>query len=269
MKALSTLLAASVAATAMAQASENPFDGLPWPAPTLGAMEPDDDEYDTVTEYYDDCSTSSSEEYPGTVTNTATETLPCDECEHSTTEPGVWTTYTTAYIEICSTGETSKTYTITESCTEENQPRPSTYVPSGFTVSTLECEVCEHPTVTLTTPCEETTEAPESVPTEAPPAPTPTPVVPGTTAPPQPGPTAPAAPHNTHPAPAPAPPSSVPGSPHGYPAHNTSTVVCPGCGEAGPSTTHPPIAIAKASSISLNGVMVAIWAVVAGIFATL
>ncbi|KAI4149944.1 MAG: hypothetical protein LQ340_004357 [Diploschistes diacapsis] len=282
MKTFSALLAASAITTAIAQTSSvlDPNDAAPTTLPGDDATQGSDGLW-TVTEYTNDCSTLSGSElgagsYSGTVVNTLTDTLPCSECEQeqTTSQPGIWTTYTTAYVETCSTGETMKTYTITESCSEENQPRPSSYVPSGFTVTTVSCDVCEHPTVTLTTPCEET-ETPKGTPAAAPSTPSAAPAAPATTAPPQAGPTAPAAPLAASPAaPASAPPSaesasaaappaSAPApSAHGYVAVNTSTVVCPDCA---PNATSSPIAIAKASTSSLSCVMVAMWAVVAGL----
>ena len=239
----------------------------------------DPDDWLTVTEYTDDCSTWSGSgwtgiSYTGTEVDTVTDTLSCDECEHKTTsKPGIWTTYTTAYVEICSTGETTKTYTITESCSEENKPRPSSYVPSGFTVTTVTCDMCEHPTVTLTTPCEESTKPA--------PAPATTPAAPATTAPPAPGPTtAPASPPTTAPAPAPpapsapsshappSPPASTPAAhPPNYVAMNTSTVVCHNCKA---NSTSPPIHIAGASSMSsFTSFVVAMWATTASLFIAL
>ncbi|MCJ1325318.1 hypothetical protein MMC10_001981 [Thelotrema lepadinum] len=246
------------------------------------AASSDADDWLTVTEYTDDCSTWSGSgwtgiSYTGTEVDTVTDTLGCDECEHKTTsKPGIWTTYTTAYVETCSTGETSKTYTITESCSEENQPRPSSYVPSGFTVTTVTCDACEHPTVTLTTPCEQATEGTKPAPTPAPSAPATTPAAPATTAPPAPGPTtAPAALPSTAPAPSapagkapPSPPAGTPAAhPPNYVAMNTSTVVCHNCKA---NTTSPPIHIAAASSMtSFTSFVVAMWATIASLFIAL
>jgi len=140
-----------------------------------------------VTEYYSDCSTlpvsgasdgdcSTEASYTGTVTDIVTDTLPCHECEEST--KGVYTTYTTVYEEICSTGLAPKTYTITEQCSETEKLRPTTYVPSGFTVTEVECTVCEKPTVVITTPCDTPTPAPVTPTPVAPTPVTPTPVAP-------------------------------------------------------------------------------------------
>ena len=249
--AISTAYAVSVYAEAQIAGSGNPGDWI------------------TVTEYTNDCSTLSGANftgisYTGTTTSALTNTLPCNECAETTTStPGIWTTYTTAYINTCSTGLTTKTYTITESCTSSNQPRPSSYVPSGFTVTTVKCSACEQPTVTLTTPCEATT---------APSTPKNTPAAPGTTAPPAPPPPPPpphgpgyvavnastlkSAPPAPAPAPTPAPNVPAPGAP-------APSAGCHGCGT---NSTSPPIHIARASSISSFGSFgIALWTLVGGL----
>ena len=216
-----------------------------------------------MTSYTSDCSTlygpSASNPYTGTVTGTVTDTLPCDECEMTSSTPGIWTTYTTVYMETCSSGLAEKTYTITESCTGENQSRPSSYVPSGFTVTTVECEPCEHKTVTLPTPCTEGSAPTPTAPGGAPSSPAP---APATTAPPPAGPTGPPTPS----APAAAPPASGPKT---YVGMNTTTTtaVCAGCGESS-NETSAPIQYAKASATSLSMIM-ALVAIVAGLFMVL
>jgi hypothetical protein len=197
----------------------------------LASAEPDE-EYITITEYFDDCSTRigyHNSSYTATVTGTITDTLPCDECKHTS---GIWTTYTTQYVEICPTGLTEKVYTITESCTEENQPRPSTYIPSGFVVTTVACDVCEHPTVTLTTPCSTATvtSLTNSI----------APLPPVTTA-----------------APTAAPTTVI---------QINSTHECETCAE---NSTTAPIQFAKASITSLSTFIVGLVAIAAGLFVTL
>lgn len=223
----------------------------------------------TVTSYTSDCSTlygpsASSGSYTATTTGTVTDTLPCDECEMTSSNPGIWTTYTTVYQETCSSGLAEKTYTITESCSEENQPRPSTYVPTGFTVTTVECEPCEHKTVTLTTPCE--TESATSTPTPAGGAPTSPAPAPATTAPPPAGPTG-GSPPPANSALTPAPSAPAPAGPPAYVGIITSTTACNGCGE-GSNGTSAPIQYAKASTTDLNSIMTLI-ALVAGLFMAL
>ncbi|KAI4129677.1 MAG: hypothetical protein LQ347_003680 [Umbilicaria vellea] len=104
----------------------------------------------TVTEYYDDCTTSTMPAGGmATVTGTITDTY-CGECELGKT--GTTTVYTTVYQELCPTGTQLATYTITEALPAGQVPGP-THVPSGFTVTTVTCPVCPgSPMVTLTTP---------------------------------------------------------------------------------------------------------------------
>ncbi|XMA09284.1 hypothetical protein WAI453_002075 [Rhynchosporium graminicola] len=67
------------------------------------------------------------------------------------------TTYTTAYVDICPTGITTKTYTITRTCTEEKCSAPTT-IPEHFTTTTKVCEACpDRPTLTITCPVESET----------------------------------------------------------------------------------------------------------------
>ncbi|KAL2068734.1 hypothetical protein VTL71DRAFT_15072 [Oculimacula yallundae] len=70
----------------------------------------------------------------------------------------VYTTiYTTAYIDICPTGLTTKTYTITHTCTEEKCSVPTT-LPEHFTTTEKVCVACpEKPTLTVTCPVETAT----------------------------------------------------------------------------------------------------------------
>ncbi|KAI4158621.1 MAG: hypothetical protein LQ342_007273 [Letrouitia transgressa] len=95
-------------------------------------------------EYYNDCSTLTSG--VATVTGTAPAGGP--------PAGGFLTTYVTEYPETCSTGLQTKTYTVTEPCSNPGAPRPSNYIPQAFTVTTVTCHVCgETPLVaTLTTP---------------------------------------------------------------------------------------------------------------------
>ncbi|MCJ1471812.1 hypothetical protein MMC13_000453 [Lambiella insularis] len=130
------------------------------------------DDVTTVTEYYDDCSTSVGPEYSATVTGTIVSTY-CPKCTESMISsalslspsgpptvpsagpsPGILTTYTTVFSQFCSTGGLEPvTYTVTESCSSLGASRGPTYVPQGFVVTTVECHVCENgPTVTITTP---------------------------------------------------------------------------------------------------------------------
>ncbi|KAL5317750.1 hypothetical protein ACEPPN_014849 [Leptodophora sp. 'Broadleaf-Isolate-01'] len=76
----------------------------------------------------------------------------------STTPSPVYTTiYTTAYIDICPTGLTTKTYTLTRTCTQEACYGP-TDLPDHFTTTEKVCGACPgKPTITVTCPVESET----------------------------------------------------------------------------------------------------------------
>ncbi|MCJ1400601.1 hypothetical protein MMC11_003807 [Xylographa trunciseda] len=107
----------------------------------------------TMYEYYNDCPTNTGPEYSATVTGTIVSTY-CPKCEMpETTSAGILTVYTTEYSQLCPTGLEPVTYTVTESCSSTGASREATYVPQGFTVTTVQCTVCENsPMVTITTP---------------------------------------------------------------------------------------------------------------------
>lgn len=107
----------------------------------------------TMYEYYNDCPTDTGAEYSATVTGTIVSTY-CPKCEMpETTSAGILTVYTTEYSQLCPTGLEPVTYTVTESCSSTGASREATYVPQGFTVTTVQCTVCENmPMVTITTP---------------------------------------------------------------------------------------------------------------------
>ena len=120
----------------------------------------------TMTEYYDDCPSSSGASYSATVTGTIVSTY-CPKCEMpESTSAGVFTTYTTEYSQLCPTGLEPVTYTVTESCSSTGASREATYVPQGFTVTTVQCTVCENmPMVTITTPTATQSTGPSAAPT--------------------------------------------------------------------------------------------------------
>lgn len=132
-------------------------------APPPASMSSPPVSYTTVT--YDDCPTANIETMI-TVTNGYTVTY-CPECEHetpapTTKKPGHTTVYTTTYLSLCPTGTVPVTYTVTESCDEEEPtwtPGPS-HVPQGFTVTVKDCTVCDGGSektpvpVTITEPCD-------------------------------------------------------------------------------------------------------------------
>ncbi|MCJ1377297.1 hypothetical protein MMC17_000391 [Xylographa soralifera] len=107
----------------------------------------------TKIEYYNDCPSDTGAEYSATVTGTIVSTY-CPKCEMpETTSAGILTVYTTEYSQLCPTGLEPVTYTVTESCSSTGASREATYVPQGFTVTTVQCTVCENmPMVTITTP---------------------------------------------------------------------------------------------------------------------
>ncbi|KAL8934848.1 MAG: hypothetical protein Q9216_005701 [Gyalolechia sp. 2 TL-2023] len=200
------------------------------------------------TEYYTDCSNVTSG--VATATGTVVQTH-CPHCTEggsnggSVPAPGPMTTYTTVYKEFCSTAPdhfSTKTYTVTESCSSPGAPRPSDYVPSGFVVTTATCHVCaETPVVaTLTTP---TPQAPSPAPA-ANGAPAPAPATPtgsrsSPAAPPSAGspgsdaPAAPAAPNGGAP-PSPSSAGSSSGQPAGdQPAAGQPAADQPAAGQSG------------------------------------
>lgn len=60
------------------------------------------------------------------------------------------TVYTTVYVDVCPTGLTTKTYTITQTCAT-----PSGALPEHFTTTTKVCDACAgKPTLTVTCPIE-------------------------------------------------------------------------------------------------------------------
>ncbi|MCJ1482943.1 hypothetical protein MMC06_003109 [Schaereria dolodes] len=110
-----------------------------------------------VTSYTDDCSTFTAPAYASTVTGTVVVSY-CPSCigiPSSTPVPtseGIYTTYTTVFSSVCSTGLIPVTYTVTESCSSTGQTREASYVPQGFTTTTVtqSCE-CENPITTAIT----------------------------------------------------------------------------------------------------------------------
>ncbi|KAI4217642.1 MAG: hypothetical protein LQ351_000238 [Letrouitia transgressa] len=183
-------------------------------------------------EYYNDCSTLTSG--VATVTGMAPAGGP--------PAGGFLTTYVTEYPETCSTGLQTKTYTVTEPCSNPGAPRPSDYIPQAFTVTTVTCHVCgETPLVaTLTTPVPI---APSPTPGGSGPAAVPAGPTPGSSPPPAGG--APAAPPPAGGAPvnppaaggAPASPPAAGGAPVSPPAKGA-----PASGPAGAApAANPPL----------------------------
>lgn len=91
--------------------------------------------------YYNTCSTTAG----GTVTATDIQTYcpPCEAAGMTTFAGGLFTTYQTVYSKVCPTGLEEATYTVTEPCPSTGLAREPSYVPQGFTVTTVPCSVCE------------------------------------------------------------------------------------------------------------------------------
>jgi hypothetical protein len=145
--------------SAVASVSTQTVSAAPAP-PAYSSAEPVS--YVTVT--YEDCPNVPIETLI-TVTNGKTVTY-CPECQHpptsvpaTTSSPAKHTTvYTTTYMSLCPTGTVPATYTITETCDDDEPtwtPGPS-YVPQGFTVTVKECTACDKTPVpvTITEPCD-------------------------------------------------------------------------------------------------------------------
>ncbi|KAG4428428.1 hypothetical protein IFR05_016087 [Cadophora sp. M221] len=85
-----------------------------------------------------------------------TSTISLSTIPHPSLEPVYTTIYTTAYIDICPTGITTKTYTLTRTYTLEAYH--VTEVPDHFTTTEKVCDACAgKPTVTVTCPVESET----------------------------------------------------------------------------------------------------------------
>jgi hypothetical protein len=102
-----------------------------------------------VTEY--SCTDTTSPTETGnieTITDTITSRY-CSKCSKLFV-----TVYTTVYQDICPTGITSVTYTVTETCTgDKSEYTRPTGQPPGFTTTEKVCTVCEgKPTISITCP---------------------------------------------------------------------------------------------------------------------
>ena len=98
----------------------------------------------TFTQYYNTCSTTAS----GIVTDLSTVTWcpPCEAAQMTTFAGGSLTTYTTTYKQVCPTDAArleDATYTVTEPCPSTGLARGPSYIPQGFTVTTVSCSACE------------------------------------------------------------------------------------------------------------------------------
>ncbi|MCJ1306448.1 hypothetical protein MMC25_000090 [Agyrium rufum] len=114
----------------------------------------------TVTEYFSSsCVSEVGPLYSETITGTIYQTY-CPECEMGESSapaptPGILTTYTTEFVAYCpeSSALTTNTYTITEPCPAGASALPTDHVPSGFTVTTIDCPICPTPgPMAVTTP---------------------------------------------------------------------------------------------------------------------
>ncbi|PVH78206.1 hypothetical protein DL98DRAFT_256135 [Cadophora sp. DSE1049] len=89
------------------------------------------------------------------------QSYPVDPIPTSTISPHPYkpytTVYTTAYIDICPTGLTTKTYTLTQTCSTNSTCHipTRTGIPEHFTTTTKVCHACPGiPTLTVTCPVE-------------------------------------------------------------------------------------------------------------------
>ncbi len=97
----------------------------------------------TSTLYYNTCTSTA----PGTVTELSTLTYcpPCEAASMTTFAGGSLTTYTTVFKQVCPTDAArleDTTYTVTEPCPSTGIARDASYIPQGFTVSTVSCSAC-------------------------------------------------------------------------------------------------------------------------------
>ena len=96
----------------------------------------------TYIHYYNTCSTTGIVTAPTTVTW-------CPPCEAAsmTSFPGASiTVYTTTFKQVCPTDAArleDATYTVTEPCPSTGLARGPSYLPQGFTVTTVSCSACE------------------------------------------------------------------------------------------------------------------------------
>ena len=175
----------------------------------------------TVTQYTDSCVVP-TDTWTATTTIGITETY-CDMCTGGphppTSVPGLSTTYTVTWVDVCPTGTTNVPYTITEACTATGQPVSSGHVPAGYTVTTKMCDMCATPGPLVCT-------TPMVTPSAAPPAPPP----PAGSAPPA------SAPPASVQTPATAAPPAT-----NYGNNATNPAACPGCGSAPSSPSSSPI----------------------------
>ena len=131
----------------------------------------------TFTQYYNTCSTTAT----GIVTDLSTVTWcpPCEAAQMTTFPGGSLTTYTTTFKQVCPTDAArleDATYTVTEPCPSTGLARGPSYIPQGFTVTTVSCSACEagKSQYAQTTPVPKLASA-LATPAAAPAAPTPAP----------------------------------------------------------------------------------------------
>ncbi|PBP25190.1 hypothetical protein BUE80_DR004009 [Diplocarpon rosae] len=115
----------------------------PAPVTTLHSML-----YATLVQTITSCAPTVTNCPYGSIT---THTIPLSP---TTNVPMYETIYTTAYVDICPTGLTTHTYTLTHTCTAAACQVPTT-LPTHFAVTTKVCSACEgKPTLIVTCPVE-------------------------------------------------------------------------------------------------------------------
>ena len=200
----------------------------------------------TIYSYYNTCSLTAA----GVVTATSTATWcpPCEAASMTSFAGGSLTTYVTKFKQVCPTDAArleDATYTVTEPCPSTGLARDSSYMPQGFTVSTVSCSACESgkSQYAQTTPGPALASA-LATPAPAPAVPTPAAAA-GNAAPPAPAGGSPAAPGSPASTGAPGAPAAPAGSPAGSPA-------APG-GAASPANAENAAAAPGAASPAGNG----------------
>ena len=192
----------------------------------------------TTYSYYNTCSLTAA----GVVTATSTATWcpPCEAASMTSFAGGSLTTYVTTFKQVCPTDAArleDATYTVTEPCPSTGLARDSSYMPQGFTVSTVSCSACESGKSQYA----QTTPVPALASTLATPAPAPAVPTPAAAA----GNAAPAAPGSPAAPGAPGAPAAPAGSPAGSPAAPV--------GAASPANAENAAAAPGAASPAGNG----------------
>ena len=96
----------------------------------------------TYYHYYNTCTTTGVVTAPSTVTWCP----PCEAADMTPFPGSSITVYTTTFKQVCPTDAArleDATYTVTEPCPSTGLARGPSYIPQGFTVTTVSCSACE------------------------------------------------------------------------------------------------------------------------------